>query len=58
MVPYMKESLPAERFEFRFALEHADRLRRLRKRTQLQSNAEVVRQALKEYESLLNKRKS
>jgi len=54
----MKESLPAERFEFRLALEHADRLRRLRKRTQLQSNAEVVRQALKEYESLLNKRKS
>lgn len=58
MAPYMKESLPAERFEFRLALEHADRLRRLRKRTQLQSNAEVVRQALKEYESLLNKRKS
>jgi Arc/MetJ-type ribon-helix-helix transcriptional regulator len=54
----MKESPPAERFEFRLALEHADRLRRLRKRTQLQSNAEVVRQALKEYESLLNKRKS
>ncbi len=46
-----------ERFELRLTTEHMERLKRLRKLTDFSSHAEVVRAALKAYESLLNKRK-
>lgn len=57
--PYgMKTAVLTERLELRLSPEHMERLRRIRKLTEIASDAEVVRQALKEYESLLNKRKS
>ena len=57
MYGMQKPSL-TDRFDLRFTAEHKDRLIRLRKRTEASSYAEVMRQALKEYETLLNKRKS
>ena len=54
----MKTAVLTERRELRLSPEHMERLRRIRKLTEIASDAEVVRQALKEYESLLNKRKS
>lgn len=54
----MKTAVLTERLELRLSPEHMERLRRIRKLTEIASDAEVVRQALKEYESLLNKRKS
>ena len=57
MYGMQKPSLTA-RFDLRLTAEHKDRLIRLRKRTEASSYAEVMRQALKEYETLLNKRKS
>ena len=46
------------RLELRLSESEADSLNDMREQTKAASNAEVVRQALKEYESLLNKRKS
>ena len=57
----MKTTLSAEpttRVQFEFTDPVMRRLRDLKTRTVASSYAEVVRQALKEYESLLNKRKS
>ena len=57
MYGMQKPSL-TDRFDLRLTAEHKDRLIRLRKRTEASTYAEVMRQALKEYETLLNKRKS
>lgn len=46
------------RLELRLSESEADSLNDMREQTKAASNAEVVRQALKEYESLLNKRKA
>ena len=43
-----------ERLEIRLSVDTLNRLRNLRKRTKAVSTAEVVREALKEYESSLN----
>lgn len=54
----MKENVTTERLDLRLTRDQMDRLLRIQKMTETTTKAEVVRQALKEYESLLNKRKS
>lgn len=55
--PEMREITVTERLDVRLTREQMQRLKRIREIIEAPSDTEVVRAALKAYESLLNKRK-